>query len=119
MSRRTPGVLRLVAVWAFVAVLGFSWWATNPLTTSLTADIYGLKFLGTLSGLSFSVHQIGAAASVLFAGIMHDVTGSYNLPFAIVGSLLVLATISAFRVEERRYSARYQPRPYPSPSAAG
>jgi MFS family permease len=107
------------SIWAFASVLGFSWWATGPLTTSLTADIYGLKFLGTLSGMTFLFHQLGAAFSIQFAGIMHDVTGRYDEAFAVVASLLIIAAISSFRVKEREYSARYQVRPQASASAAG
>ena len=109
------------SIWAFASVLGFSWWATGPLTTSLTADIYGLKFLGTLTGLTFLSHQVGAAVSIQFAGIMYDRLGSYDVAFAVVAALLVLATISSFQVREREYSARYQPvsRADPEPSAAG
>ena len=107
------------SIWAFAAIVGFSWWATAPLTTSLTADIYGLKYLGTLSGISFLAHQIGAAASIQFAGIMRDMTGSYDLPFAITGSLLLLATLSALCIKEQQYSARYQPvTTAPTPSTA-
>jgi len=96
------------SIWAFAGIVGFSWWATAPLTTSLTADVYGLKYLGTLSGITFLAHQIGSASSILFAGIMRDITGSYDLPFAIAGSLLIFATLSAFSVKEKKYSARYQ-----------
>lgn len=105
------------SIWAFAAIVGFSWWATAPLTTSLTADIYGLKYLGTLSGITFLAHQIGAAASIQLAGILRDMTGSYHLPFAMAGSLLVLATPSTLSIKEKKYSARYQPiSPAPTPS---
>jgi MFS family permease len=49
----------LWGLWGFAAIAGFSYWATAPLTTSLTADVYGLKALGTLSGVTFLVHQVG------------------------------------------------------------
>ncbi len=63
-------------LWGFAAIAGFSYWATAPLTTSLTADLYGLKTLGTLSGLTFLVHQVGGAATIQFAGLMRDIAGS-------------------------------------------
>ena len=98
-------------VWGFAAIAGFSYWATAPLTTSLTADMYGLKSLGTLSGLSFLAHQVGGAISIQFAGAMRDLTGSYAIPFAIAGLLLLPAALSAFSIRERTYSARYQALP--------
>lgn len=99
-------------VWGFAAIAGFSYWATAPLTTSLTADMYGLKSLGTLSGLSFLAHQVGGAISIQFAGAMRDFTGSYAIPFAIAGLLLLPAALSAFSIRERTYSARYQALPH-------
>ena len=98
----------VAGLWIFATVAGFSWVATLPLTSSLTADVYGLKALGTISGITFMFHQIGGFASVLLAGLLFDITGSYVLPFAIVGALLFPAAISAFSIKERKYSARYQ-----------
>ncbi|MEE8465398.1 MAG: MFS transporter, partial [Dehalococcoidia bacterium] len=51
-------------IWGFVAIMGFSWIATLPLNTSLTADIYGLKYLGTLTGVTFLFHQVGSAGAI-------------------------------------------------------
>ncbi len=95
-------------LWSFVAVAGFSWWATAPLTTSLTADVYGVRALGTISSIAFLAHQVGSAVSVQFAGEMRDITGGYDLPFAIVGLLLVPAALSAFTIREKKYSMKYQ-----------
>ena len=95
-------------VWIFALLAGFSWIASVPLTTSLTADVYGLRALATISGISFLCHQVGSFVSILAAGLLFDITGSYTLPFAIGGALLFPAAISAFSVRERKYSARYQ-----------
>jgi MFS family permease len=100
-------------LWGFAAIAGFSYWATAPLTTSLTADVYGLKTLGTLSGIIFLVHQVGGAASIQFAGLMRDVSGSYTLPLTMAGIFLVPAALSAFSIREKQYSAKAQKRPTP------
>jgi MFS family permease len=118
-------------LWGFAAIAGFSYWATAPLTTSLTADVYGLKALGTLSGVTFLVHQVGGSASIQFAGLMRDLTGSYTLPFTLAGLLLIPAALSAFSIREYKYAAKAQSRsasinavdtstlpPPPSPSIA-
>lgn len=105
-------------LWIFASVAGFSWVATLPLTSSLTADVYGLKALGTISGITFLFHQLGGFSSVLLAGLLYDITGSYTVPFAIVGALLFPAALSAFSIKERRYSARYQTQ-VPTAAAAG
>ena len=100
-----------MGLWIFAAVAGLSWVATNPLTTSLTADVYGLKALGTIGGISFFFHAMGAVISVPMAGFFYDATGSYTIPFAIAGSLLFPAALSAFTIREHKYSTRYATAP--------
>ena len=103
-----PGEMSL---WVFATLAGFSWIASVPVTTSLTANVYGLRSLATIAGISFLCHQVGAFASINFAGILYDVTGSYTLPFAIAGALLFPAALAAFTINERKYSVRYQAAP--------
>ena len=105
-----PG-MSIAGLWIFACIAGFSWIATLPLTSSLTAEVYGLRAMGTISGITFMFHQIGGFTSVTLAGWLYDVTGSYTIPFAIIGSLLGFAAISAFTIREKKYSARYQPQP--------
>ena len=100
--------MSIAGLWIFACIAGFSWIATLPLTSSLTAEVYGLRAMGTISGITFMFHQIGGFCSVMLAGWLYDVTGSYTLPFSIIGSLLGLAAISAFSIREKKYSARYQ-----------
>ena len=83
--------------------------ASAPLTSALTADIYGLKNLGTLNGMATFSHQMGGALSIYMAGVLYDVFGAYDVPFAIAGVLLAAASFTAFSINEKRYSARYQP----------
>ena len=109
----TPGIASL---WVFATLAGFSWIASVPITTSLTADVYGLRALATISGIAFLCHQIGAFGSILLAGTLYDLTGSYLLPFAIAGSLLIPASIAAFTINEKKYSVRYQAAPAPAPA---
>ncbi|MCH8206260.1 MAG: MFS transporter [Chloroflexi bacterium] len=111
-----PGALGL---WGFAVIAGVSWIASAPLTSSLTADIYGLRTLGTLGGLTTFAHQMGGALSIVMGGVLYDVFGSYDVPFAISGSLLAGASIAAFSVAEKRYSARYQPRPVGAAAGSG
>ncbi len=95
-------------LWGFVLLLGFSWYSSAPLTASLTADIYGLKNLGVLNGITFMAHQLGGALGVILAGVMYDLTGSYLIPFVISGALMAGSSLAAFSVPERKYSIKYQ-----------
>ena len=110
-----PGSL---GIWGFAVLAGLSWVATPPLTSSLTADIYGLRNLGTLGGISTLAHNVGGAISVLAAGYLYDKLGAYEIPFALAGSMLLIASIASFSVKERRYSVRYQ-KAATEPSTAG
>ena len=102
------GAPGLASLWVFAILAGFSWIASVPITTSLTAEVYGLRALATISGISFLCHQVGAFVSIILAGVLYDLTGSYLLPFALAGSLLVPAAIAAYTINEKKYSARYQ-----------
>ena len=107
-----------IGIWSFAVLAGMSWLATPPLTSSLTADIYGVRNIGTLNGLSTMSHQIGGSLSVFMAAILYDITGTYEIPFAIAGLFLLGATLASYAVNERRFSIRYQP-PRPTTAAAG
>jgi MFS family permease len=105
-----------LALYVFAVIGGLSWLATPPSVIALTGEIYGLRALGTLGGISLLAHQIGGGASVWLAGVMHDLTGSYELSFTLAAVALVGASVISFAIAERRYSVRYIT---PLPSAAG
>ena len=107
----TPGIPVLAGLLIFAVVAGLSWIATAPLTTSLTAEVYGLKSLATISGVAFLFHQLGGFSSVLLAGYLREITGDYIVAFSIAAVMLFPAAISAFTIRERRYSVRYQAAP--------
>ncbi len=68
-----------VSVLLFSVLMGSLWLATAPLTSGLVAHIYGLRYMGTLYGIVFFSHQLGAFLGVLLGGRMYDVTGDYTL----------------------------------------
>ncbi|MCH8910041.1 MAG: MFS transporter [Chloroflexi bacterium] len=95
------------AIWAFAVVGGMSWLATVPLTASLTADVYGVRNLGTLFGFANMAHQLGGAAAVLLFGWAFTAWGSYDIPFAIGAVTLVAAGIVSLSIREKTHSVRY------------
>ena len=101
----SPG---LASLWIFALLAGFSWIASVPITAALTAEVYGLRALATISGISFVCHQVGASFSIILGGVLYDATGSYLLPFSIAAATLVPAAIAAFTINEKKYSVRYQ-----------
>ncbi len=80
-----------------MAVIGFSWASTVPLTSALCADIYGRRTLGAIFGLMFAVMPVGSAAGSALSGYLVQTTGSYdaslliNLGAGLLAGLGVLA----------------------------
>ena len=96
-----------IAIWAFAVIGGMSWLATVPLTASLTADVYGVRNLGTLFGFANMAHQIGGAAAVMLFGWAFTTWGSYDVPFAIGAVTLFAAGVVSFMIKEKQDSVRY------------
>jgi MFS family permease len=97
------------ALWAFAVIGGASWLATVPLTQSLTADVYGVRHLGTLGGLINMTHQLGGALAVVLFGVAFDWTGTYDGALLVSVALLVAAGLLALSIRERQVSVRYAP----------
>ncbi len=90
----------------FSVIMGGLWLATVPLTAGLVAQIYGLKYMGTLYGLVFFSHQLGGFLGVWLGGRMYDLFGDYTMVWWIgvgVGafSALVHLSINETPVEQR------------------
>jgi|TARA_B100000953_G_scaffold253846_1_gene217254 MFS family permease len=84
-----------------------SWLATVPLTASLTADVYGVRNLGTLFGLANMSHAFGGAAAVWAFGLAFTHWGSYDVPFAVGAVTLLAAGIVSLSIKEKKDSVRY------------
>jgi MFS family permease len=65
-------------VLVFSAIMGSLWLATVPLTSGLVAHLYGLRYMGTLYGIVFLSHQLGAFVGVWLGGRMYDAFESYD-----------------------------------------
>lgn len=73
LAPMTPGSVIL-----FSLIMGALWLATVPLTSGLIATIYGVRYMGTLYGIVFLSHQIGAFMGVWLGGALYDLYGSYD-----------------------------------------
>ncbi len=67
-----------VTVIVFSIVMGSLWLATVPLTSGLVAQIYGLRYMGTLYGIVFFSHQLGSFLGVWLGGRLYDAYGTYT-----------------------------------------
>jgi predicted MFS family arabinose efflux permease len=67
------------------------WLSTVPVTSALVAQIFGPRYMGTLFGIVFFSHQMGAFLGAWFGGFVYDRTGSYDIVWWIAAGLGVLA----------------------------
>ncbi len=79
----TPGSTLL-----FAAIMGLLWWpGLVPLVGGLVAEIFGIRYMATLLGLSFVVHQLGSSLGAWGGGLIFDMFGSYDHAWQI-GTLI-------------------------------
>ena len=72
----------------FAAGMGLLWWpGLAPLIGGLVAEIFGTRYLATLLGLSFVVHQVGSSLGAWGGGLIFDLSGSYEHAWQI-GTLI-------------------------------
>lgn len=79
--------LSLWTIYAFGVIMGLLWLSTVPLTNGIVANMFGVKYLTTLSGIVFFTHQIGSFFGGWLGGLNHDMTGNYNMIWA--GSIVL------------------------------
>ena len=91
-----------VSVYIFSAAIGFLWLGTVPVTSGLIAQIFGVKYLATLTGIAFLFHQVGSFLGVWIAGYLFDSTGSYRLTWLLTIALGVLAALINLPINDRQ-----------------
>ena len=75
----------------FAAAIGMLWWpGLVPLIGGMVAEIFGTRYMATLLGLSFVVHQLGSSLGTWGGGLIFDLSGSYDQAWQI-GALIGFA----------------------------
>jgi len=78
MSPPTP-----LSVVLFGAAMGTLWLGVIPLVNGLVVQLFGLRFLSTLTGIAFLSHQAGSFLGAWGGGYLFDLMGSYDLAWKI------------------------------------
>lgn len=77
-----------------IALLGGLVWAgALSLSSAISADIYGVKIVGLLSGLTYLGHQIGAMIGSWLGGWAYDMWHNHFIAFGVASALLLLAAL--------------------------
>ncbi|MFC1913061.1 MFS transporter [Chloroflexota bacterium] len=83
------------AFYPFAIVFGFAFGGYGALISLLAADLFGLKSLGVILGsINFTI-TIGAAIGPAVAGLIFDISGSYQPAFLACTALSLISIISA------------------------
>jgi predicted MFS family arabinose efflux permease len=72
-----------LSVILFGAAMGTLWLGVIPLVNGLVVQIFGLRFLSTLTGIAFLSHQVGSFLGAWGGGYLFDLMGSYDLAWKI------------------------------------
>src|SRR3954451_3459946 len=62
----------------FAAAMGMLWLSVAPLVSGLVAEMFGTRYMATLLGISFVMHQAGSSLGAFGGGLVFDWTGSYD-----------------------------------------
>ncbi|HEX3864685.1 MAG TPA: MFS transporter [Stellaceae bacterium] len=62
----------------FAAAMGMLWLSVAPLVSGLVAEMFGTRYMATLLGISFVMHQVGSSLGAWGGGLIYDATGSYG-----------------------------------------
>ena len=98
--------LTAASVYLFSAAMGLLWLSTVPLTNAIVAQVFGVRFLGMLSGLVFFSHQVGSFLGVWLGGKLFDITGKYDAVWGICILLGVLSALIHLPIDERSLETR-------------
>jgi len=90
-----------LTVYLFAATIGFLWLGTVPVTSGLIADVFGVKYLATLTGIAFLFHQVGSFLGVWIGGYLFDATGSYQLMWILTIALGVMAGLINLPINDK------------------
>ena len=93
-----------VSVILFSLLMGALWLATVPLTSGLIAQIYGLRYMGTLYGIVFFSHQLGGFMGIWLGGRLYDAYGNYNLVWWIGIAVGAFSALVHLPIKEQQKS---------------
>ncbi|HWB48447.1 MAG TPA: MFS transporter [Stellaceae bacterium] len=67
----------------FAAAMGMLWLSVAPLVSGLVAEMFGTRYMATLLGISFVMHQVGSSLGAWGGGMIFTTFGSYDYAWKI------------------------------------
>ena len=107
--------LFLLQIWSgfalvlmFVLFFGISMGARGPILATLSANLFPGRGLGVIYGAITMGQGLGAATGSWLTGVLHDVTGGYDVGFMIAAGFILLGITVFWTVPEMRHRTRYR-----------
>ena len=85
--------------------MGMLWLSVAPLVSGLVAEMFGTRYMATLLGIAFVMHQVGSSLGAWGGGLIFDMIGSYDHAWRIgvlIGFAAGVVQIVAGGPERRR-----------------
>lgn len=98
-----------LTVMLFAAAMGLLWLGTIPLTSGLVAEIFGVRYGGTLFGIVFLSHQVGSFLGAWLGGYLFETTGSYTLMWQLAVLLGIIAALLHWPIRDEPVSVQAAP----------
>ena len=89
------------SVYAFASAFGLLWLSTVPPTNGIVGQIFGVRYMAMLTGVTFFSHQIGSFLGAWLGGFLFDRLGSYDLVWYVSIALGVVAGLINLPIDER------------------
>jgi MFS family permease len=85
----------------FSAIMGLLWLGVAPLVNGLVANIFGLRYMATLTGIAFMSHQAGSFLGAWGGGLLFDALGNYDLAWQIGVAIGLAAGVAQIFMNDR------------------
>ena len=82
----------VLLVLAFTVLHGLAWGTRGPLMVALRADYFGPSSFGTIMGFSSLIVMLGMSGGPVFAGLMADIYGNYEIGLGVLAGLSLLGS---------------------------
>ncbi|HVE49420.1 MAG TPA: MFS transporter, partial [Casimicrobiaceae bacterium] len=93
--------ISVMSVYAFAIALGLLWLSTVPPTNGIVAQVFGVRYLSMLAGITFFSHQIGSFLGAWLGGRFYDTLGSYDVVWYLSIALGIIAGLINLPIDER------------------
>ncbi|MBM3935036.1 MAG: MFS transporter [SAR202 cluster bacterium] len=87
--------------WVFTPLFGFCMGGFGVLVTLIVQENFGLKYFGSISGLSTLANILPLVTGPLIAGASYDITGSYATAFIATAALFAIGVVILLQMGRR------------------